>query len=210
MKILIAEDDLTSRRILTAILKKGGFDPVAVEDGNAAWDILQKPDAPGLLLLDWNMPGLDGLEICRRLRQNDSRNPPYIILLTARGEKGDIVQGLEAGANDYVSKPYDHEELQARIRVGQRMLELQSRLTEARDALVHQATHDPDRNPQPPRHSGQAGAGDFADQAGRRNAERRNVRHRSFQGHQRQSRPPSRRRSADRLHPLHSEPAAGL
>ncbi len=89
------------------------------------------------------MPGLDGLEICRRLRKNESRNPPYVILLTARGEKGDIVQGLEAGANDYVAKPYDNEELRARIRVGQRMLELQSRLTEARDALVHQATHDP-------------------------------------------------------------------
>jgi diguanylate cyclase (GGDEF)-like protein len=143
MKILIAEDDLTSRLILTAILKKWGFDPVAAEDGGAAWDILQKPDAPRLLLLDWNMPGLDGLEICRRLRENDSRNPPYVVLLTARGEKGDIVQGLEAGANDYVSKPYDHEELQARIRVGQRMLDLQSRLMEARDALVHQATYDP-------------------------------------------------------------------
>jgi DNA-binding response OmpR family regulator len=105
MKILIAEDDLTSRLILTAILKKWGFDPVAAEDGSAAWDILQKPDAPRLILLDWNMPGLDGLEICRRLRENESRNPPYVILLTARGEKGDIVQGLEAGANDYVSKP---------------------------------------------------------------------------------------------------------
>ena len=89
------------------------------------------------------MPGMDGLEVCRRLRENESRNPPYVILLTARGEKGDIVQGLEAGANDYVAKPYDNEELQARIRVGQRMLEMQSHLLEARDALVHQATHDP-------------------------------------------------------------------
>jgi two-component system, cell cycle response regulator len=143
MKILIAEDDFTSRSILTAVLKKWGFDPVAAEDGSVAWDLLQKPDAPGLVLLDWNMPGMDGLEVCRRLRENDSRNPPYVILLTARGEKGDIVQGLEAGANDYVAKPYDNEELQARIRVGQRMLELQSHLMEARDALGHQATHDP-------------------------------------------------------------------
>ena len=143
MKILIAEDDSTSRSILTAVLKKWGFEPIVTEDGGAAWDVLQMPEAPGLILLDWNMPGLDGLEVCRRLRKLDSRNPPYVILLTARGEKGDIVRGLEAGANDYVSKPYDHEELQARIRVGQRMLELQSHLMEVRDALAHQATHDP-------------------------------------------------------------------
>jgi two-component system, cell cycle response regulator len=143
MKILIAEDDFTSRSILRAIVEKWGFDPVVTEDGSAAWEILQAPDAPRLILLDWNMPGMDGLEVCRRLRENESSNPPYVILLTARGEKGDIVHGLEAGANDYVAKPYDNEELQARIRVGQRMLELQSHLVEARDAVVHQATHDP-------------------------------------------------------------------
>jgi len=142
MKILIAEDDFTSRSILTAVLKKCGFDPVVAEDGGAAWDVLQRPDAPRLILLDWNMPGMDGLEICRRLRKIGSNNPPYVILLTARGEKGDIVQGLEAGANDYVAKPYDNEELQARIRVGQRMLEMQFRLLEAQDALKYQATHD--------------------------------------------------------------------
>ena len=143
MSILIAEDDLTSRNILSAILKKWGYDFLVAQDGNAARDALQRPDAPKLVLLDWDMPGLDGLEICRRLRENDSPNPPYVILLTGRGEKGDIVQGLEAGANDYVAKPYDSEELQARIRVGLRMLELQSRLLEARDALAQQATHDP-------------------------------------------------------------------
>jgi|WetSurMetagenome_2_1015567.scaffolds.fasta_scaffold104035_2 two-component system, cell cycle response regulator len=142
MKILIAEDDFTSRSILSAVLKKCGFDPVVAEDGNAAWKVLQGVDAPRLLLLDWSMPGIDGLEICRRLREKDLRNPPYIILLTARDQKSDIVLGLEAGANDYVAKPYDNEELQARIRVGQRMLELQTYLVDARDALEHQATHD--------------------------------------------------------------------
>ena len=142
MKILIAEDDFTSRSMLTAILKKWGYDPVVTEDGMAAWDALQKPDAPRLVLLDWNMPGLDGLEVCRRLRTKETPNPPYVILLTGRGEKGDIVRGLEAGANDYIAKPYDNAELQARIRVGQRMLELQAKLLEARDALAHQATHD--------------------------------------------------------------------
>ncbi len=143
MRILIAEDDFTSRSMLTAILKKWGYDPVVTEDGNAAWDALQQPAAPKLVLLDWNMPKMDGLDVCRRLRESESANSSYIILLTGRGEKNDIVQGLEAGANDYISKPYDSDELQARIRVGQRMLELQSSLAEARDALAHLAMHDP-------------------------------------------------------------------
>ena len=99
-------------------------------------------DPPQFLLLDWNMPGIDGLEICPRLKKNELINPPYVILLTARSEKGDIVKGLEAGANDFMAKPYDSEELQARIRVGQRMLELHSHLLKARDTLAHQATHD--------------------------------------------------------------------
>jgi diguanylate cyclase (GGDEF)-like protein len=142
MKILIAEDDFTSRSILTAVLTKCGFDAVVVEDGGAAWNLLQRPDAPRLILLDWNMPGMDGVEICRRLRDNNVPDPPYVILLTARDKKSDIVAGLEAGANDYVAKPYDTEELLARIRVGQRMLEMQSNLLEARDALAYQAMHD--------------------------------------------------------------------
>jgi len=143
MRILVAEDDFTSRSILTAILKKWGYDPLVTEDGTAAWDALQRPDAPELVLLDWDMPGMNGLEVCRRLREIDSSHPAHVILLTGRGEKGDVVQGLEAGANDYISKPFDSEELQARIRVGRRMLELQSSLREARDALAHQASHDP-------------------------------------------------------------------
>lgn len=143
MKVLIAEDDLTSRSILKAILTKWGYEPVVTTDGVSAWEALQRPDAPKLVLLDWNMPGMDGIEVCRRLRAAESTNPPYVILLTGRSEKGDIVRGLSAGANDYVAKPYDHEELQARIAVGQRMLELQASLVEARDALAHLAMHDP-------------------------------------------------------------------
>jgi two-component system cell cycle response regulator len=142
MKILIADDDLTSRSIMTAVLTKCGFDPVIAEDGRAAWDLLQRPDAPRLILLDWSMPGMDGVEICRRLRDDSVPDPPYIVLVTARGKKSDIVAGLEAGANDYVAKPYDNEELLARIRVGQRMLEMQSKLMETRDAMEHQANHD--------------------------------------------------------------------
>ncbi len=142
MKILLAEDDFTSRSMLAAILKKWGYDPVITQDGAAAWEELQKPDAPRLALLDWNMPGLEGLEVCRRLRRKETTDPSYVILLTGRTEKGDIVQGLEAGANDYISKPYDNAELLARIRVGARMLELQSSLLETQEALAHQASHD--------------------------------------------------------------------
>ncbi len=142
MRILLAEDDLTSRSMLTAILKKWGYDPVVSEDGNAAWEELQRPDAPRLVLLDWNMPGLEGPEVCRRLRKMETTNPSYVILLTGRDEKSDIVQGLEAGANDYIAKPFDNAELLARIRVGQRMLELQASLLETQAALAHQATHD--------------------------------------------------------------------
>ncbi len=143
MKVLIAEDDSTSRRILAAIMKKWGYDPVVTEDGQAAWDVLQQPDAPKLLLLDWNMPKMEGPEICRRLKEQSASNPPYVILLTGRDNKGDIVLGLDAGANDYMVKPYDPEELQARIRVGKRMLELQASLVEAHAALRQLAMHDP-------------------------------------------------------------------
>ncbi len=142
MKILVAEDDLTSCTILAAILGKWGYEPIAVNNGTDAWEIMQKSDAPSLAILDWEMPGMDGLAVCRKIRERPVSNPPYIIILTARGEKTDIVKGLDAGANDYISKPYDNEELQARIRVGQRMMELQTELLDARDALAHQATHD--------------------------------------------------------------------
>jgi len=142
MRIFLAEDDRTSRSILTAILKKWGYDPVVAADGSAAWEILQRDDAPRLVLLDWNMPEMDGLEVCRRIRNEESPNPPYVIMLTGKGEKSDIVQGLDAGANDYICKPYDNDELLARIRVGRRMVELQTALVEARDTMAHQAQHD--------------------------------------------------------------------
>jgi diguanylate cyclase (GGDEF)-like protein len=99
-------------------------------------------DAPPLVLLDWNMPGLEGPEVCRRLRRRETSSPPYVVLLTSRGEKEDIVRGLDAGANDYIAKPYDVGELRARIGVGMRMLELQADLARVRDELAFRATHD--------------------------------------------------------------------
>jgi len=141
--MLIAEDDFTSRMILEKILTKWGYHVVVTSDGSAAWEVMQGPDAPDLVVLDWHMPGMTGLEVCRRIRKMDSPIKPYIIILTAKEEKTDIVTGLEAGANDYISKPYNNEELKARIRVGQKMVELQSGLKAAHDALAHEAMHDP-------------------------------------------------------------------
>ncbi len=130
MRVLIAEDDLTSRLMLQAALRKWGYDVCAVADGDAAWAAMQGQDAPQLLLLDWVMPGRDGLTLCRDLRQQARPLPLYIIMLTARGARGDIIQGLESGADDYIAKPYDSDELRARTQVGQRILELQAAAAE--------------------------------------------------------------------------------
>jgi len=142
MRILIAEDDLTARTILAGVLKKWGCETLAVKDGLAAWEVLQQPDSPRLVILDWMMPGMDGLEVIRRVRARFVEQPPYIILLTSKDEKGDIISGLEAGANDYVRKPFDNEELFARIQVGERTLELQTRLYETQQSLAHLASRD--------------------------------------------------------------------
>jgi phosphoserine phosphatase RsbU/P len=130
MKVLVAEDDFTSRSMLQAMVSRWGFEVVAVPDGVQGWAQLQKPDGPRLALLDWMMPGMDGLEVCRRARQVVQPDPPYLIMVTARVSKGDIVTGLEAGANDYIAKPYHSEELKARLEVGRRVLELQQALAE--------------------------------------------------------------------------------
>ncbi|HEY5529057.1 MAG TPA: diguanylate cyclase [Thermoleophilia bacterium] len=143
MRILIADDDLTSRLALAGVLKKRGYEVVATVDGAEAWDAIQQPEAPKLAILDWEMPGLAGVDVCRRARTIQSDQPPYIILLTSRGQKTDVVTGLEAGADDYLAKPFDPGELLARVNVGRRMVELQARLSEARDALAHEAMHDP-------------------------------------------------------------------
>ncbi len=140
-RILIAEDDLTSRVMLEAILNKWQYETIVTQDGESAWEVMQKPDAPELIILDWNMPKLDGLEVCRRIRQMETEQPSYIILLTSREQKGDIVIGLNAGANDYITKPYDQDELRARIAVGIRMVSLQhdlaKRIHELQEALSH-------------------------------------------------------------------------
>jgi diguanylate cyclase (GGDEF)-like protein len=143
MRILIAEDDFTSRSMLAAVLKKAGHEPMETADGAQAWEELQKPDAPRLVFLDWMMPEMDGLEILRRIRALPTDRPPYILMLTSRTEKAEIIAGLDAGANDYLSKPYDAGELRARVEVGRRVVELQDELVKSRDFFSHQAAHDP-------------------------------------------------------------------
>ncbi|HXG47495.1 MAG TPA: response regulator transcription factor [Methylomirabilota bacterium] len=130
MKILIAEDDPVSRRLLEAALLKWGYEVIVTSNGKEAWEAIQAPDPPLLLILDWLMPEMDGIEICREARLHPSLQSAYIILLTSRGSKDDIIKGLEAGADDYVTKPFDHGELRARLRVGSRVVQLQTALGE--------------------------------------------------------------------------------
>jgi len=138
MRILIAEDDFTSRIALAGVLKKSGHEVVETVNGAAAWEVLQQPDAPRLVILDWMMPEMDGMEVLRRVRAQPTDRPAYIILLTAKDAKANIIAGLEAGANDYLIKPFNVGELRARIEVGHRMVEMQDTLT-AKIAELHKS-----------------------------------------------------------------------
>jgi len=135
MKVLIAEDDMVSRRVLEATLAKWGYEVIVTVNGNDALNVLQSADAPSLAILDWMMPGKDGVEVCGTVRQSISATPTYIILLTAKTEKDDIVAGLEAGANDYLTKPFVRSELRARIEVGVRVINLQKKLSDRVEEL---------------------------------------------------------------------------
>jgi two-component system, cell cycle response regulator len=134
MKILIAEDDMTSRLLFSATLKKLGHNVTAVEDGRKAWDAWRQDDYP-LLISDWMMPDIDGLELCRMVREEHSLQYTYVILLTAMDSKGSYLEGMDAGADDFITKPFDEELLAARLRVAERILGLHKK-------LHIEATHD--------------------------------------------------------------------
>jgi len=141
MKVLVAEDDAVSRRLLEVLLQRWGYEVVTCNDGQHAWQELQEADPPRLLVLDWMMPGIDGLELCRRLRRQHDEDYFYIVILTAREELADIVTGLDAGADDYITKPFDQSELRSRLRAGERILrlkdELAGKVRELEQALEH-------------------------------------------------------------------------
>ncbi len=135
MRILIAEDDLTSRTVLEAVLKKEGHEVVAAVNGGDAWTLMQQDDAPSLAILDWMMPEMDGPELARNIRSQQGERPAYIIMLTTKDDKSDIVAALEAGADDYLTKPFDTGELRARVDVGRRTIALQEALADQAEEL---------------------------------------------------------------------------
>jgi two-component system chemotaxis response regulator CheY len=128
VKVLIAEDDPVSRRLLEAFLGKWGYDVVVTSDGSEAWEVLQRPEAPSLVISDWMMPNVDGLELCRKIREMKKSSYTYFIILTAKERKEDVVKGLEAGADDYLIKPFHQEELKYRVQIGERIIELEQRI----------------------------------------------------------------------------------
>jgi len=141
-RVLIAEDDAVSRHVLKSFLNKWNYDVTAETDGAAALRILESDDSPRLAVLDWMMPGMEGPQICQRIRERKKGPYIYVLLLTARSEKRDLLRGLELGADDYLTKPFDSEELRARLLVGERILTLQDDLIAAREELRFRATHD--------------------------------------------------------------------
>jgi DNA-binding response OmpR family regulator len=140
MKVLVAEDEAVSRIRLETFLTKQGYQVLAVADGTAAWEALQAEDRPSLAILDWLMPGVDGVELCRRVRSKPELRGLYILLLTACGSREQVLEGLNAGANDYVTKPFDSAMLESRLRVAAQMVglhgELATRVNELEQALA--------------------------------------------------------------------------
>ncbi|MHB9096226.1 MAG: GGDEF domain-containing response regulator [Syntrophales bacterium] len=145
MKILIAEDDPTSNLLLKSMLLRWGFDVVTTFNGADAWRILQGEDVPQIAIIDWVMPGMEGLEVCRRIREIEKGGDryTYVVILTGRDDKEDIVVGIGAGADDYIVKPFDKEELKARLNAGQRIIELQTALRIANKKLLSMSRLDP-------------------------------------------------------------------
>ena len=143
MKILIADDDVVARHMLETYLVNWNYEVVSACDGDETWRVLQQEDCPRMAILDWMMPGMDGVQICEQVKKLKGEPYIYILMLTVRNRKEDVVLALDAGADDYLTKPYDGQELKARLRSGRRILALQAALISARDALRAQVALDP-------------------------------------------------------------------
>ncbi len=146
MRVLIADDSIVSRHLLDATLRKWGYEVVVACDGLEAWNALKQEDAPRIAILDWVMPGLTGPEVCKRLREHSkgtvSAAYTYLLLLSSKSQREDLIEGLESGADDYLTKPFDQHELKVRLRAGTRIIDLQRELLAAREELREQATKD--------------------------------------------------------------------
>jgi len=143
MQALVVDDSAVYRKLIGDHLRSWGFGVTLAESGSEAWRILEQPNAPKLVLLDWVLPDLDGIELCQRIRQAGSSSPYiYIILLTSKEGRQNMLQAMQAGADDYLVKPFDELELKARLLVGKRILDLQEELVSARESMRHAATHD--------------------------------------------------------------------
>jgi len=143
MQVLVVEDSAVYRKLIGDHLQNWGFSVTVAESGSKAWEILQQPDSPKLALLDWVLPDLDGIELCQRIRQAGSSRPyVYVILLTSKEGRQNMLDAMRAGVDDYLVKPFDESELKARLLVGKRILELQEELVAARESMRHAATHD--------------------------------------------------------------------
>jgi two-component system cell cycle response regulator len=140
--VLVAEDDPIFLRILQSWFQKWSYRVTAVKNGVDAWEALQQPTAPPMAVLDWMMPDMDGIEVCRKIRGREHGPYCYVLLLTAKDDREDVVAGLDAGADDYLTKPFDVDELRARVRAGKRILELQAALIRAHDTLQYESAHD--------------------------------------------------------------------
>jgi phosphoserine phosphatase RsbU/P len=141
VRVLVADDDPLARRLLEVTLTKSGYEVLPVADGVAAWDVLRGQDSPTLALLDWMMPGLTGVDVCRKVRETAPRGPIYLIVVTSKGQTEDVVSALRTGADDYITKPFEIEELRARLTVGERLVTLQQQLADRVRALEEALAH---------------------------------------------------------------------
>jgi DNA-binding response OmpR family regulator len=141
VRVLVADDDPLARRLLEVTLTRSGYEVLAVADGVKAWDVLCGQDSPTLALLDWMMPGLTGVDVCRKVREAAPSGPIYLILVTSKGRTEDVVSALRTGADDYITKPFEIEELRARLAVGERLVTLQQQLADRVRALEEALAH---------------------------------------------------------------------